>query len=123
MSVPLNLAALSLVSVVVAACASVAAPLLVKPLKLQIASGKAVEECLSLDAGDRLEWRFDATARVDFNLHFHRGREVVTPVETRNTQQQSGVYIATLREDYCLMWSNAGGVPAFVNGEIRRPRR
>lgn len=124
MSSTVNLLALSIASVVVvAACAGVTVPAMVRPLQLQIAPGKAAEECQSLDPGDRVEWRFDSSARVDFNLHFHRGREVVTPVDNPRTQHESGVFIATLGEEYCLMWNNAGGVPAFVNGEIRRLRR
>ena len=109
--------------VAVAACAGVAVPALVKPVQLQITSGKAAEECLSLESGERVEWRFESSVPVDFNLHFHRGREVVTPVDHPRTQNHSGAFAASVREEYCLMWKNAGGVPAFVTGEVRRLNR
>ena len=44
-------------------------------------SGKAFDErCVNLDAGQSIRYRFKASAPVDFNIHYHRGEEVVFPV-------------------------------------------
>ena len=88
-------------------------------LELRIEPGKVAEKCIKLDTGQRLSWRFESSAAVDFNLHTHRGRDVVTPVEHRGMTSHSGDHAVDAVGDYCMMWENRGGVPAFVKGEWR----
>ena len=91
-----------------------------RTLRFELGAGKLNEECFALAEGERIEYRFESTAAVDFNLHTHRGREVVTPVDVKRTRAQSGTFASPRAEEYCLTWTNAGGVPAHVSGEWRR---
>ena len=43
----------------------------------QIAAGKFVEVCGPLAPGGGVRWRFTAGAPVDFNIHYHLGKETV----------------------------------------------
>ncbi|MBK9608658.1 MAG: hypothetical protein IPO58_20310 [Betaproteobacteria bacterium] len=92
------------------------------PLVLTVQPGKAGEECFALAAGERIEYQFAATVALDFNLHAHRGREIVMPVKIDQAREQMGTFAAPQRDDYCMMWANKGAVPAYVKGEWRRLR-
>lgn len=92
------------------------------PLALEVRTGKLAEECFSLAAGERIEYRFEASVPLDFDLHTHRGREVVAPVRIERTREQAGTFTSPHREDYCLTWTNRGAIPAYVKGEWRRLR-
>src|SRR5262245_34634441 len=62
------------------------------------------EECLHLVAGDRLEFAFEATEPVDFNVHYHEGKTVVMPISREKTRADAGVFAPSIAQDYCLMW-------------------
>jgi hypothetical protein len=115
--------AIALSLLALGACASVDTDGLRRPLQLRIEAGRTAEDCIPLDANDRVSWRFESTAQVDFNVHYHRGRELVTPVDHRRTQSGSGILVAPERESYCLMWKNDGAVPAFITGELLKRAR
>ena len=94
----------------------------IRPFNLELPAGKDAEECFVLAAAERVEYRFEATAAVDFNLHTHRGGQLVTPVDVKRTRAQAGIYASPRAEEYCLMWTNTGAAPAYVRGEWRRLR-
>ena len=114
--------ALICVAAVAAGCVSIPAEPAPRVLSIEIQPGKVAEECFKMAAGERIDYRSQASGAVDFNLHTHRGKELVMPVDVRATRAQSGIYSSTLSEDYCLMWTNAAAVPAHVTGEWRRLR-
>ena len=72
------------------------------------------EECFRLEEGDRVEFRFESTEPVDFNLHYHEGRAVVMPISRDKSTEHAGVYVATLVQDYCLMWEAGAAGAAMV---------
>jgi hypothetical protein len=111
------------VAIVLVACTTVPAPLAPRGLAMSIQPGKYAEECFSMAEGERIDYQFQSSAPLDFNLHTHRGAELVTPVEVRQTRAQSGTYSSPRQEDYSMMWTNAGGVPAHLSGQWRRVRR
>ena len=92
------------------------------PLRLTAAPGKTVEQCFALAAGERVEYQFEATGALDFNLHTHRGGEVVMPVKIPQIREQAGTFASPRREEYCMMWSNQSAVPVRISGEWRRLR-
>lgn len=121
---PVAFTPLLAVALIVGACAT--APGMERlpptPLAIQIQSGKIAEECFALAAGERIEYQFEATIPLDFNLHTHRGREIVMPVKVERTREQAGTYTSPQREEYCLMWTNPGAVPARITGQWGRLR-
>ena len=62
------------------------------------------EECLTLEPGDRVEYEFESTEPVDFNVHYHEGKAVVMPVVREKSRADAGIYAVQIAQDYCLMW-------------------
>jgi hypothetical protein len=81
------------------------------------------EQCARLAPEDRLEYAFEATEPVSFDLRYREGRAVVAPIARESTRADAGVFIAQVARDYCLVWE-AGAAGALVDYRIRlRPAR
>lgn len=76
------------------------------------------EECMHLAVGDRLEFAFESTQPVDFNIHYHEGKTVVMPISRSKVHADSGVFASPVVQDYCLMWE-AGVAGAAIDYRIR----
>ncbi len=85
-----------------------------------IAPGKFDEHCLKIEADRTIRYRFKAGAAVDFNIHHHRGNEVLYPVKRDGVARADGEFRAPSSEDYCLMWTNRGRAAVRVEGDIQR---
>jgi len=99
---------LSAILVHAAAPAPAAKPVVLKP-------GKPHEKCIVLDSGQKLEYRFEATAKVNFNLHYDKGDSMYYPVKLDRTLGESGIYETKSREKYCLQWENRSDADVEVN--------
>jgi len=88
--------------------------------KAQIAAGKFVEVCGKLAVGEGVRWSFTAAAPVDFNIHYHVGKEAVFPA--RQTQVSSGrdTLNVAVAQDYCWMWTNKGSAPVSLVVDLAR---
>ena len=88
--------------------------------KVQIAAGKFVEVCGKLAVGEGLRWSFTAAAPVDFNIHYHVGKEAVFPA--RQTQVSSGrdTLNVAVAQDYCWMWTNKGRDAVSLTVDLAR---
>ena len=73
---------------------------------------------MHLDAGDRVEYSFESTEPVDFNIHYHEGNAVVMPIAREKTRADAGVFASPTRQDYCLMWE-AGAAGALLDFMVR----
>jgi hypothetical protein len=68
------------------------------------------EQCVVLQAGERIGYLFRAAVPLAFNIHFHDGNAVIEPVSAAGTQGESGEFSADRDQTYCLMWeAGAGG--------------
>jgi hypothetical protein len=68
------------------------------------------EQCVVLQAGERIGYLFRAAVPLAFNIHFHDGNAVIEPVSAASTQGESGEFSADRDQTYCLMWeAGAGG--------------
>lgn len=87
-------------------------------------AGKAFDErCLKMAAGESVRYSFRSSAPVDFNIHAHRGNEVVYPVKQDAVREGSATFRAEAAEGYCLMWQHAGTGSAKVEGTVERVPR
>jgi hypothetical protein len=88
--------------------------------KAQIAAGKFVEVCGKLAVGEGVRWSFTTAAPVDFNIHYHVGKEAVFPA--RQTQVSSGrdTLNVAVAQDYCWMWTNKGSAPVSLVVDLAR---
>ena len=76
------------------------------------------EECLHVEAGDRVEFTFESTEPVDFNIHYHQGNAVLMPIVRDKTRGDAGVFAPPAAQDYCLMWE-AGAAGALLDYRVR----
>lgn len=91
------------------------------PFSLRIKPRGFDERCLRLEAGESIRYRFAASVPVDFNIHYHRGKDVFYPVRTRAVRSTNGVFKAGHADTFCLMWENAGSGEAAVDGTVGKP--
>jgi hypothetical protein len=81
---------------------------------LAIAPGKIVEVCEKLPSGARVAWSFEAAVSLDFNIHYHEGKEVHFPAKKSQVLKDAGTLVAALEQDYCWMWANKGAAEATL---------
>jgi hypothetical protein len=70
----------------------------------ELAPYATLEECVALEPGERIAYRFDARLPVAFNVHFHDDNAVIMPLTRDATTSESGDFAADRKQLYCLMW-------------------
>ena len=88
--------------------------------KAPIAAGKFVELCGKLAIGENVRWSFAATAPVDFNIHYHLGKETVFPARQAQVIKGRETLNVTAAQDYCWMWTNKGMAPVSMTVDLAR---
>ncbi len=71
---------------------------------IELAPYAMIEECVALEPGERIAYRFESRLPVAFNIHFHDNNAVIMPVSRDGTTSESGDFAADRRQLYCLMW-------------------
>ena len=85
-----------------------------------IAPGKFAEVCGKLTVGQKLRRSFEAAAPLDFNVHYHQGKDVVYAVQGKQQRRSEGVLKVTAEPDHCWMWSNKSDKPARLGMRLER---
>lgn len=75
------------------------------------------EECARLAVGDRLDYRYDSSAPVDFDIHYHEDNAILAPVVRERSTSDSGTFEAQVARDYCLLWQ-AGPPGAIISYRV-----
>ena len=70
--------------------------------------------------GDGVRWSFTTSAPVDFNIHYHVGKEAVFPVKQAQVAAGRDTLNVAVAQDYCWMWTNKGTAPASLTVELAR---
>ena len=79
------------------------------------------EVCGDLARGDRLDYRFEASVPVDFDLRYREGGAVVSPIVREHSTGDSGIFEARTPARYCLNWQ-AGAAGAVIGYSVLRRR-
>ena len=80
------------------------------------------EVCGDLARGDRLDYRFEASVPVDFDLRYREGGAVVSPIVRERSTGDSGIFEARIAERYCAHWqAGPAGTLLDYRIEIRGP--
>lgn len=90
--------------------------------EFQVAPGKFAEWCTKLKQGDKVKWRFDAPAPLEFNVHYHEGKEVRFPSKMDGVAKAEGTLGVAVDQDYCWMWTNRSASPVAVRAALARSR-
>ncbi len=74
---------------------------------------RAYEECVTLLANQVLDYSFEATKPVDFNIHYHAEGGIFYPVSQKNVSSWKGTFspleekgYTEEQEYFCMMWEN-----------------
>ena len=103
-----------------AACGASAAPAGgAVAVDVTLQPNKIHEECARLEPGQSRRYHWKSSAPVDFNIHYHSGKDVHYPVKRDAMRGDGGTFTAKSAEDYCWMWS-ARDKPAKVEGGIEK---
>ncbi|MGQ3051291.1 MAG: hypothetical protein ACT6S0_05870 [Roseateles sp.] len=71
-----------------------------------VAPAKFVEVCGELKPGQRIAWSFKGSAPMNFNIHYHLGKETVYPVKLSAARDGAQTLQVQVEQVYCWMWSN-----------------
>ena len=85
-----------------------------------IAPAGFLEVCGPLQQGQLIDWSFQASAALDFNIHYHAGDEVVYPARQEDQTGLSAQLEVPLDQTYCWMWSNRTDDSASINLELKQ---
>ena len=88
--------------------------------KAQIAAGEFVEVCGKLAAGEGVRWSFTTGAPVNFNIHYHLGKEAVFPVKQMQLSSGRDTLNVAVAQVYCWMWTNKGSAPVSLTADLAR---
>ena len=83
--------------------------------RVSVAPGKFAEVCGKLARADSVAWRFDASGPLNFNIHYHEGKDVRYPERRDALAGASGRLQVVLDQDYCWMWTNKSGKAVDLN--------
>jgi hypothetical protein len=86
-----------------------------------LAAGKVVEICEKLPSGQTVAWAFDASTALNFNLHFHVGKDVTYLEKTDAVFEKQGKLVAPSGQEFCWMWSNPSTQAAKLTVRLRKP--
>ena len=80
---------------------------------VKIKSSGSYEECMEVYPGQVMDYSFDASDFVNFNIHYHTEEEVKYPVNRNGIMFGKGSinvdeleYYTKEQEFFCLMWDN-----------------
>jgi hypothetical protein len=85
-----------------------------------VPAGKFIEACGKLPAKAEVQWRFEAGAPMEFNIHFHEGKAVRFPARQSGVTKADGTLQAKTEQDYCWMWTNQSSGDATLKAELVR---
>jgi hypothetical protein len=57
---------------------------------------------------------------VDFNIHYHVGKDAVFPVKQTQISSGRDTLNVTAAQDYCWMWTNKSNAPVSLAVDLAR---
>lgn len=69
------------------------------------------EDCMELLSGQILEYSFEASKPLNFNVHYHEDHNVVYGITKDGVSGDKGTFRCEKKQYYCLMWTNPGSEP------------
>jgi hypothetical protein len=75
------------------------------------------EECVRLASGDRVDYQFDSSAPLKFDIGYREGGNVLMPVVRGPSASVSGTYEVLIAHQYCMTWE-AGPPGAIIHYRI-----
>lgn len=73
------------------------------------------EDCMELVPGQILDYVFEASKPLNFNVHYHEDHDVVYGITKDGVSSDKGMFRCERKQYYCLMWTNPNSEPASLN--------
>jgi hypothetical protein len=77
-----------------------------KVMKAKLDPSGLHELCKRIRPDQKFTYSFESSGPVDFNVHYHRGEEVIYPVSEEKISTSKGYYSPKKENIFCLMWTN-----------------
>ncbi|HUP29371.1 MAG TPA: hypothetical protein VM122_04290 [Usitatibacter sp.] len=90
------------------------------PFTVTLAPTKDHEVCTRMQKGETRRYHWKSDAAVDFNIHHHKGNDVIYPVKRPAMRGDGGSFTAKDADEYCWMWT-ARAANAKVEGRLEDP--
>ncbi len=74
------------------------------------------EDCFELLAGQVIDYWFQASKPLAFNIHYHEDHNIFYPVQ-KDEITDKGTFRAEKKQYYCLMWTNNNPESATLSYE------
>jgi len=72
------------------------------------------EDCMELSPGQIIEYSFDSSKPLNFNIHYHEDGGMFFPLQKDNTTHEKGRFEPRKKQYYCLMWTNSQSEPVTL---------
>jgi len=76
------------------------------------------EECMTMNTGDRLDYRFESNALVNFDIRYRDGSAVISTISRDDVRESAGVFLSPLVRRYCTHWQT-GPQGARLDYQVR----
>ncbi len=87
--------------------------------KADIQAGKFVEVCGALKPGQKIAWSFQGSAPMNFNIHYHLGKETVFPAKLSAVKDAAQTLNVQAEQMHCWMWSNKSSAVATLDVALK----
>ena len=71
------------------------------------------DQCMRLETGERLDWRYESSEPIAFNIHYREGIADMSPIVRDHSTIDAGTFEARSAQAYCLTWE-AGAAGAII---------
>lgn len=88
--------------------------------KLSVAPGKFAKVCGKLAADVNVRWDFAGSTPLDFNVHYHVGKDIVFASKVTAIATAEDTLATKIEQDYCWMWSNKSTAAAILTVRLQR---
>jgi hypothetical protein len=88
--------------------------------QVELAPARFVEVCGKLSANEAVAWQFEATGSLDFNVHYHQGKEVRFPAKQEGVARLQGELEVDVDQNYCWMWTNKTRTPVRLSLALKK---
>ena len=90
--------------------------------EFRVEPGKFAEWCGKLRSGEKVTWRYESAAPVNFNIHYHEGKDVRFPARQDGASTAEGVLQVASDQDYCWMWTNKSASSVALKATLSKGR-
>lgn len=87
--------------------------------KAEVQPSKFVEVCAKLKPGQKIAWSFQGSAAMNFNIHYHLGKETIYPAKLTEVKEAAQTFQVQAEQVHCWLWSNKTPSTASVDVALK----